>query len=171
MKGASQQPGTGRGAPAHAPPAHIIALKPSNTPGRRANKQDRHKTKIYKMPKATLNHLKIFPLNRIIVPIKNQSKLFRIIGYSASSLGDFPIKQIFHVGFSWLKAPSCKSLLISIVLTQVSSPNGWRVLVYSFHLHLLNSADLSLICVTRGDQAKGPTLREQSLQGKNYSHT
>lgn len=99
MKGASQQAGTGRGAPKHTPPAYIMALKPPNIPGRKENKQDRHKTTIHKMPKATLNHLKIFPLNRIIVPIKNQSKLFRIIGYSASSLGDFPIKQIFHVGF------------------------------------------------------------------------
>lgn len=120
------------------------------------------------MPKAILNHLKIFALNRIIVPIKNQSKLVRNIGSSARSLGDFPIKQIFHVGFFWLKALSCKSLLKSIVLTQLSHPNGWRVLAYSSHLHLPNSADFSLICMTRGDKAKGATLR-QEFAGKNDS--
>lgn len=115
------------------------------------------------MPKATLNHLKIFPLNRIIVPIKNQSYL--------ESLAIQPVPQetsrlsrFFHVGFLWLKALSCKSLLISIVLTQVSNPNRWRVLDYSSHLHLPNSADFSLICMTRGDQAKGPTLSDEELQ-------
>lgn len=41
---------------------------------------------------------------------------------------------------------------------------------YSSHLHLPNSADFSLICMTRGNEAKGPTLTEQSLQEKNNSY-
>lgn len=116
--------------------------------------------KIHKMPKATLNHLKIFPLNRIIVPIKNQSYL-ESLAIQPVPRETSRLSRFFHVGFLWLKALSCKSLLISIVLTQVSNPNRQSVLDYSSHLHLPNSADFSLTCMTRGDQAKGPTLREE----------
>lgn len=37
---------------------------------RRENKQNWHNTKTHKSPRATLNHLKTSPLNRITVPIK-----------------------------------------------------------------------------------------------------
>lgn len=149
-------------------------MNPSNTLGRKANKKGQHKTKIYKMPKVTSNHLKIFTSYRIIVPIKKQSKLFRNHWLFSQVLvrlpneADFPHRCFFF--FLWSKALSCKSLLTSsIVLTWRSSPNGWRVQAYSSHLHLPNSADFSLICMTRGNEAKGPTLTEQSLQ-KNNSH-
>lgn len=109
----------------------------------------------------------------LLSPLRNNQSYLEIIGYSARSLWDFPMNWDFPrrwFFFLWSKALSCKSLLTSsIVLTWRSSPNGWRVQAYSSHLHLPNSADFSLICMTRGNEAKGPTLTEQSLQ-KNNSH-
>lgn len=98
-EGASQQPGTGRAAPTHAPPASIIALNPSNTPGRKANKTS-IRPRYIKRPQATLNHLKILPLNRIIVPIKNQSSLEPL---ALLPVPCFLIKQIFPCGFLVIK--------------------------------------------------------------------
>lgn len=55
------------------------------------------------MPKETLNHLKIFTLYRIIVPIKKQSKLFRNhwlfsqVPVRLPNEADFPRRWFFFV--------------------------------------------------------------------------
>lgn len=98
-EGTSQQPGTGRAAPIPAPPASIIALNPSNAPGRKANKTSIRPRHI-KRPKATLNHLKILPLKRIIVPIKNQSYLESL---ALQPVPWFWVKKLFPCEFLVIK--------------------------------------------------------------------